>query len=135
MGDSVLITDGDYKDAVGIAYSIQRGEGKKLYRIAINDDASGHLDILVLRERFKSSLEDVIMDYTRGKIPIHEGEPCPHWMAITHDRIGTNLLKGHKIALCHRDFKRVKQYLQFDNGQIVLYPYAKNPYLILSSPS
>lgn len=115
MGDSVLITDGEYKDTGGTVYSIQRGEGKKLYRVAINDDASGSLDILVPRERFKSSLEDVIMDYTRGKIPIHEGEPCPHWMPITHDRIGTNLLKGHKIALCHRDFKRVKQYLQFEN--------------------
>lgn len=112
MGDSVLVTDGEYKDTVGRVYSIKRGEGAKLYRICL--DSNG-VEVLLPRELFKSPIEDAIMGYTWGKIPIHEGPPAPHWMPITHDRIGTNLLKGHKIVLCHRDFKQIKTRLQFDN--------------------
>lgn len=117
MGDTIIVKYGDCKDTVGRVYSIKRGEGSKLYRISlVGDNMDANIEALLPREAFTSTQEHLPMDYTRDvTIAIHEGEPCPHWMAITHDRIGINLLKGHKVALCHRDFKRMKQYTKFDN--------------------
>jgi len=31
LGDVIMVTDGEYKDATGIVCSIKRGEGSKLY--------------------------------------------------------------------------------------------------------
>jgi len=92
-----------------------------------------NIEVFIPREVFRSLKEYEPMDYTRGNIPIHEGPPAPHRMPIPHERIGDNLLKGHKIVLCHREYKRLKSNMKFTNNQIVLYPYSKKSYCILST--
>lgn len=68
-----------------------------------------------------------------GKESIREMGRVDNWLKIPKVRIGTNLLAGNKVVVSWGDYKKIRKIYGAHNNQVILYPYCKGPYVILTS--